>query len=54
MKKKIVEKIEELKQEVIVGALIDDRSEYNCPECNGGGLKDDFHRCEKCNGTGKV
>jgi len=25
-----------------------------CPNCNGGGVRDDGTRCEHCGGTGKV
>lgn len=32
----------------------EDRSVYNCPDCSGLGLKDEYHVCLKCNGTGKI
>lgn len=41
-----------IKKEVKI--LVEDRSAYNCPDCNGEGLKDQYHVCEKCQGTGKI
>lgn len=32
----------------------EDRSAFNCPACAGEGLKDQYHLCEQCQGTGKV
>lgn len=37
-----------------VKVLVEDRSAFNCPDCKGEGLKDQFHVCDKCGGTGKL
>lgn len=33
---------------------VEEESEFNCPQCSGTGLKDQFNVCIKCGGTGKV
>lgn len=32
----------------------EDRSAFNCPDCGGEGLKDQYSVCPRCQGTGKV
>lgn len=32
----------------------EDRAAFNCPDCQGEGLQDQYNVCPRCNGTGKV
>jgi DnaJ-class molecular chaperone len=46
-------KKEEVKPET-VAVNADPRAMYNCSDCNGFGLKDQYTLCPKCGGTGKI
>lgn len=35
-------------------APVEGREAFNCPDCNGEGLKDQYTQCDRCKGTGRI
>lgn len=35
-------------------APVEGREAFNCPDCQGEGLKDQYNQCDRCKGTGKI